>query len=309
MSPQNELRKCFDIIGLLFLYITISDIVLNFAFIKLVIVIFNIEYLTLTQWQICATINYIIIFVSTILIGKKLFANNHKFLIPTTATKIGFLLPATIMGVGIALVSNILASLTSMFLSEINIDVPYVPPDVGLDPFSVLLIFVSYAVLPALCEEILFRGIILQPLRKFGNGFAIILSSLAFGLAHSSVPQVIAGSLTGLFLGLVTVRTGSISTACLIHFTYNAIGVLSLYAQVNPTAQVAFIATYLFFLVTSVIAAIFFKYKFYKIWWVPNQTQYQIPSSTKIWQAATSLPLIFATFVCYAKMLVYMMFS
>lgn len=82
------------------------------------------------------------------------------------------------------------------------------------------------AVLPALCEEITYRGFIFGGLLRNGGAMrAVILSSLFFGLAHSFLQQSIAASLMGLLLGIVAWRTGSILCTMLVHVTNNAMSV------------------------------------------------------------------------------------
>ena len=83
----------------------------------------------------------------------------------------------------------------------------------------------SAAVLPAVLEELLFRGAILQAARPFGDGFAILLSALAFTLCHTTVPQLIPALLAGLMFGFFTVLSGSLWVTVLIHCCYNLLAV------------------------------------------------------------------------------------
>ena len=49
------------------------------------------------------------------------------------------------------------------------------------------------AVLPAICEELAFRGFVLSGLRRMKNTtLAILVSSLLFGIAHQMLQQSIA---------------------------------------------------------------------------------------------------------------------
>ena len=47
------------------------------------------------------------------------------------------------------------------------------------------------AVLPAIGEEFLHRGIVLQGIKHMGFKKAIVLSSLLFGLVHFNIQQVL----------------------------------------------------------------------------------------------------------------------
>lgn len=89
------------------------------------------------------------------------------------------------------------------------------------------IIILAFAVTPAICEEIAFRGFLLAGFRRRGRvGIAIVLSSLAFGLIHMIPHQVFNATLLGLLLGAICVRTRSIFPGILFHFVYNTLGVM-----------------------------------------------------------------------------------
>ncbi|MBI3469569.1 MAG: CPBP family intramembrane metalloprotease, partial [Planctomycetes bacterium] len=80
------------------------------------------------------------------------------------------------------------------------------------------------ALLPAVCEEIAFRGFILAGFRHLGRKrLAIFLSAFVFGVVHGWLQQSIVATVTGCVLGYVVVQTGSILPAMLIHFVNNAL--------------------------------------------------------------------------------------
>jgi sodium transport system permease protein len=88
----------------------------------------------------------------------------------------------------------------------------------------VWLPFVFMALLPAICEELAFRGFILSGLRHFGHKWwAIALSAVFFGMAHTVVQQSISAAALGLILGYVTVQTTSLLPAILFHASFNAL--------------------------------------------------------------------------------------
>ena len=107
-------------------------------------------------------------------------------------------------------------------------------PDVG----TALLLF---AVMPAVCEEVAFRGFILTGLeRGHRERSAILLSALLFGFLHvllSLFQQLFNATLLGLVLGLLAVRSRSLLPGVLFHFTNNALAVSLSYWVANPNHQ------------------------------------------------------------------------
>jgi sodium transport system permease protein len=84
--------------------------------------------------------------------------------------------------------------------------------------------YVLLALLPALCEEVAFRGFVLSGLRHLGSKWwAIGLSAVFFGMAHTVIQQSLAATAVGLVLGYIAVQTGSLLPCILFHATYNAL--------------------------------------------------------------------------------------
>lgn len=89
----------------------------------------------------------------------------------------------------------------------------------------VLAIF-STAIVPAICEEYLFRGAILGSLLPFGRTAAIIGSSVLFGFMHQNPLQLFYTVFMGVILGYIYVKTKSIWACVLLHFFNNLITVV-----------------------------------------------------------------------------------
>ena len=71
-------------------------------------------------------------------------------------------------------------------------------------------------------EEIVFRGVIMNNLRKYGIRVAIIINSLLFGLSHYNIEMIIPAFLTGIIFSYVACKY-SIKYSILIHFFINVI--------------------------------------------------------------------------------------
>ncbi len=86
------------------------------------------------------------------------------------------------------------------------------------------------ALVPAVCEEMLFRGLVFHSLKaKYRTAAAVLVTAALFGLFHMSLVKFIPTGLLGLVLCFVVWRTGSIYPAMLIHFLNNAISMVITY--------------------------------------------------------------------------------
>ena len=81
----------------------------------------------------------------------------------------------------------------------------------------------ALAVLPAVLEEALFRGVVLQTLLDSGSRFgAWLLTTLFFSLLHGNLAALPAHLLFGGALTLAEMRTGNLLVPMVMHAVYNA---------------------------------------------------------------------------------------
>lgn len=79
------------------------------------------------------------------------------------------------------------------------------------------------AVLPAVCEELLFRGMIQRGLEGLGAAWSVLLSGLLFGLFHFDFQRLAAQTIIGLLSAYAVYRTGSIFNGMILHFMHNCL--------------------------------------------------------------------------------------
>ena len=94
-------------------------------------------------------------------------------------------------------------------------------------PIPMQVGFLLYVcILGPIMEEAIFRGMVLQSLRPWGNGLAIAVTSVLFGLTHMNLGQGVAAVLMGLVLGYTAVKFESILPGMLLHILNNCISML-----------------------------------------------------------------------------------
>lgn len=100
--------------------------------------------------------------------------------------------------------------------------------------FSSLIVNIIFtAVLPAICEEVAHRGMLLRAYQPLGSWKAILLSAVLFGLLHINIEQFFYATIIGIFLGVLTIMCNSIVPAMIIHFMNNALSTYLLFSEVN----------------------------------------------------------------------------
>jgi sodium transport system permease protein len=86
-------------------------------------------------------------------------------------------------------------------------------------------LYIYIALLPAVCEEIAFRGMLLNGLRRRMRPTALIVSvGIVFGLFHMTLFRIAPTALLGMILTGIALMTGSIFPGMLMHAGNNAFG-------------------------------------------------------------------------------------
>lgn len=93
---------------------------------------------------------------------------------------------------------------------------------------SIVLLMLSTVLVPAFCEELFFRGLIMTNLMPFGRNFAIISSAVIFGLVHGNHDQILFATISGLALGWLYAETGNLWCGVIVHMLNNFISVVEM---------------------------------------------------------------------------------
>lgn len=90
--------------------------------------------------------------------------------------------------------------------------------------FPLLLGILIYGIINPLTEEIVYRGLVYNRLRRFyGFPIAIVAAPLLFGLSHGNMVQLIYGFIMGVVICLVYELFGSFAYTCLFHIAANTV--------------------------------------------------------------------------------------
>jgi len=140
---------------------------------------------------------------------------------------------------GMSVFGVYIAAFITGFLSTtagITPSMPDFSPPAGRAEIAIYLI--SLSIIPAVFEEFLCRGAVMQSLRRFGDPFALVMSSLLFAMLHRNFLQGPNAFLAGLVLGYFTLRSDSLVPAIIMHFINNLVtGFLMVAMQYMPASQ------------------------------------------------------------------------
>ena len=107
-------------------------------------------------------------------------------------------------------------------------------------PFKLLIAFVSTALVPAVCEEFLFRGCVLSNMLPYGKATAVFGSALMFSLMHANYPQYLYTFCAGIVLGLLYTETGSVWPGMFLHLFNNFLSVIYEYLDSAGDLETAY---------------------------------------------------------------------
>ena len=102
----------------------------------------------------------------------------------------------------ICMIGNYATNFLSTFVeSTTGITFEYPDSRTPTTPLGIAMYLIQLAVVPALVEEYALRGVVMMPARKFGNWFAILVSSALFGMMHGNLVQAPFAFIVGIGIG------------------------------------------------------------------------------------------------------------
>lgn len=146
---------------------------------------------------------------------------------------------AVLVSIALGLVVFFLNVYVSSFFNSIIQLFGYKPAEPSSQPATwwvLVLNLLCTAVLPAICEEVLHRGMLLKGNSSLGMKKSIIISGLLFGLLHMNIEQFFYATIIGLFLGVLCWCSSSIYPCIIIHFMNNATSVFLSFAKAKGWA-------------------------------------------------------------------------
>lgn len=168
-------------------------------------------------WQTVMAIQIFVFLVPTVVgctVSSKLF---KKLPIPCKSISVREIIFTLFSGLAISLL-GFWANFTVISALKISSD-PGQFSVPGAPWWVVLLISI---LIPAVFEEILFRGAMQSALAEYGTAVSIIAPAVCFSLIHIDIANIAGSFIAGLLCGYLTYSFGSIIPAVLVHIIYNS---------------------------------------------------------------------------------------
>ncbi len=174
----------------------------------------------------------------------------------------GKALPLFLFGISFCSFANIAMAFAEALFEDESVSYSVPRPENPLGIYGFLLAFTSTVLVPAFVEEFACRGLMLGLLKKHGEGFAILASSLLFGLMHGNFEQIPFAFLVGLVLGFITIKSGTILIAMAVHGFNNFISIVFEYF-LKDVPKLYQNVGYMIFLVICLLLGIFALFLLY----------------------------------------------
>ena len=155
-------------------------------------------------------------------------------------------------GIGVAMYFVIIGVLSCLPISDGALT-SYGEASKGLMNQSVILAILGNIIAAPILEEIIFRGLIFDRLKKaMPVALAVIISSVMFGLAHGQIIWICYATFVGIVLAVIYHKTGSILPSIAAHMLLNGTSTFVSYAGIHIPLAVYISLAAMFILATVV---------------------------------------------------------
>lgn len=190
-----------------------------------------------------AVIGFVVQVVIMLVLSVALFALFKKQSIRQTLSDFSFqkigpkaIFISILMGVIVFVLNVFVANFFKVGLNAIGYEPTPILPGSSGGPMSIGMFLLSVFVgclLPAVCEEVSHRGLLLKGYEDLGVKKAILISALFFGFMHFDITKFGYAAVLGAFFAYVTLLSRSIFPAMIMHFMNNFLVTYITFSQSN----------------------------------------------------------------------------
>ena len=196
------------------------------------LLLFNIFYIYNMDPMVYNILAQLVLFVPVVLIGVKMSGERFKSALSLNKTSITDVLLAVGLAIAIGPLTSLLSMIMLMFYPN------NVPASLGVAYESPLLLSIlAICVIPAVFEELIFRGIIFTGFKNVKLSKACVMGGLIFAIAHFDAQQILYTFIIGVLFCYIVYRTKSIIPGMVTHFMVNFTSLMSSRIEFAQTAE------------------------------------------------------------------------
>ena len=210
-------------------------------------------------------------------------------------------IPCVFVALAVSVIGVTSSNLISAMLSTLNLQ-PHTDLYMPTQPVAMVLFGIQLCVITPMIEEFVFRGMIFQSMRRFGDSFALVLSAILFALFHGNLVQAPNAFLMGLVIGYFVLYSGSLWVGVIIHAVNNAMSlVLDLLCAALPEEyqSLFLLSVFALYLVAGIAALLVLVRKYPNMFMFIRSTTFST-ERIKYRVAFSSLTMVFALILLVA---------
>lgn len=236
LKVKVDNKKTFNRIGLA---IFVSMILVNIV----QVIFFGIIGVVNQELLSAPWINYAAIAISFYLIGFPVFYLMIKNLPEEEKRESKTLgvfevIKVCFMSYSIVYIVNFLTNLLMMMIAAIKGSEVTNPLINMLEGSNWIWSLIFAGILSPIIEEIMFRGVMLNKLRRYGDKVAIITTAILFGLFHANFSQFFYAVALGMIFAYIALKTGTIKYSIILHIVVNIMGSVILPAVIGDGSNI-----------------------------------------------------------------------
>ena len=204
---------------------TVSDGVILYA-VGLVLLIYVGSYIQL-KFKMTGIVLTQVMIISLPILFAFYIKSDFKKVFSLKLPKFKHLLGSAILWIGCYLLVFILTNIIMYYFPQ-NQEIVEGLNDALFIKDNLLLNLLIVAVMPAICEEMFFRGFILTSFKNNQKSYkgAIIFSGILFGIMHMDFIRIIPTSILGISFAYAVCKSNSIGVGMFMHFLNNGFAVI-----------------------------------------------------------------------------------
>ena len=221
LSATNEAKKQFSRLGLAFFA---GSIVLNVVSIILSLILRRWKPEWLFNANITTLLSSIILYIISMPVVALITRRMPKVNIPKRHMSAGKFLLALIMCYPIMYGSNLIGLIITGIIEMIKGSAVNNELLSAVTDMNMIVIILYMVIIAPVMEELIFRKLIVDRTARYGQGVAVVISGIMFGLFHGNLNQFVYATTLGMFFAFLYVKTGNIKITIGLHMIINFMG-------------------------------------------------------------------------------------